>query len=512
MPAEDSLFEKALARQLRERTAGGTPAADEGSRAREAGDVEHEDCPEAEILGAYHERLLSGEEMNLWKGHIFSCARCQEILSQLEKTEDILVTAEDENHVAASPGNVIPAPAVIAMQSRAAQELIPLKESVGTAMPRGRGPEAGPAEKPRRPFHYWIVAAGAAAVLLVWVGMYERAKNDSHEVAVQTAQNRVASAPVEEGRARISDQNKVASAPTLDDKASLGSREPDAIVRKKSYAKTPSPMKPAGTAASAGSAFDKPAEALAGNSASKTEAAAGEAFKGKRDDNAHAYAGSVSSRAATPNVEVLSAAGPVAQDQASGANVPPPPSGQELQTSQVQAVPVPAPAPAAAAKSAAAKDRQLSDAQAASALMNLQSEAVTVSKGANLHAVAQTQNPRMIPAPGGNVIWRVGKGGLIEQSANAGGVWTRQNSGVGITLESGSAPSEAVCWVFGRPGTIVLTVDGGGHWTKIDSPIAGDIGGLLAVDALHATIWDVAKKNNFVTADGGVTWTRVANP
>ena len=125
---------------------------------------------------------------------------------------------------------------------------------------------------------------------------------------------------------------------------------------------------------------------------------------------------------------------------------------------------------------------------------------------------ARTQNPQMIPAPGGNIVWRVGKSGRIEQSANAGAIWTRQKSGVKVMLDSGSAPSAAVCWVFGRAGTILLTVDGGGHWTKINSPIAGDIGGIIAMDALHATIWDADKKNNFMTTDGGATWTRVANP
>ena len=69
-----------------------------------------------------------------------------------------------------------------------------------------------------------------------------------------------------------------------------------------------------------------------------------------------------------------------------------------------------------------------------------------------------------------------------------------------------------MCWVAGRAGTILLTVDGGVHWTKIDSPIAGDIGGIIAADALHATIWDTDRKNNFMTTDGGATWTRVANP
>jgi hypothetical protein len=80
MPADDSLFEKALARQMRNRAPGTDAAANGESASREAAAQHHQNCPDAEILAAYHERSLSDGEINLWTEHLVSCTRCQEIL------------------------------------------------------------------------------------------------------------------------------------------------------------------------------------------------------------------------------------------------------------------------------------------------------------------------------------------------------------------------------------------------------------------------------------------------
>jgi hypothetical protein len=85
MPRDDrdQNFEKALARHL------GSSGAVRGNDATEAND-----CLDAEILAAYHARLLDPEEMALRKAHIASCERCQEILAQLEATDRIAVEAD----------------------------------------------------------------------------------------------------------------------------------------------------------------------------------------------------------------------------------------------------------------------------------------------------------------------------------------------------------------------------------------------------------------------------------
>src|SRR5271163_3240793 len=105
MPADDSLFEKALARQLRNR--GADNAARTNGESASDGPLagQRELCPEVELLAAYHERSLANDEMSLWKEHIFSCARCQEILSQLEGTENILVSSEQDEVLSVAEGS-----------------------------------------------------------------------------------------------------------------------------------------------------------------------------------------------------------------------------------------------------------------------------------------------------------------------------------------------------------------------------------------------------------------------
>ena len=126
-----------------------------------------------------------------------------------------------------------------------------------------------------------------------------------------------------------------------------------------------------------------------------------------------------------------------------------------------------------------------------------------------LHLVAADQ--RYIATPDKKIVWRVGGAGKIERTADQGKSWKPQVSGVVTELTSGSAPSETICWVVGKVGTLLRTIDGGKHWTLIETPLKADLGGVHAVDALHASIWNVANNKSFKTADGGVTWTPAAN-
>ncbi len=77
---------------------------------------------------------------------------------------------------------------------------------------------------------------------------------------------------------------------------------------------------------------------------------------------------------------------------------------------------------------------------------------------------------------------------------------------VSATLTSGSAPAKNICWIAGAAGTLLRTTDGGKHWQLIITPIAGDLGGVLASDGKHATIWDARRQATYQTSNGGKTW------
>jgi photosystem II stability/assembly factor-like uncharacterized protein len=116
------------------------------------------------------------------------------------------------------------------------------------------------------------------------------------------------------------------------------------------------------------------------------------------------------------------------------------------------------------------------------------------------------KDSQLILTPGGTVLWRLRSSGKIERSTDRGITWTPQNSGAKHELLAGSASSDAVCWLVGRAGTILRTTDGGGHWSKVVSPVTGDVGGVRAEDALHATIFGAGNNTRFETNDGGATW------
>jgi len=118
---------------------------------------------------------------------------------------------------------------------------------------------------------------------------------------------------------------------------------------------------------------------------------------------------------------------------------------------------------------------------------------------------AAYQGPQVIIAtPARAVLWRVGPGGSIERSRDAGRTWQLQASNVDADLLAGAAPSETLCWVVGRTGTILRTTNGV-RWEKIASPTTADWVGVQAQDALHARVI-AAGGAIFVTEDGGQTW------
>src|SRR5450631_1034764 len=78
-------FEKALQRHLRHGA-----ARDAGAAANSQAEPALPACPDPAMLAAFHERMLSNEEMDVAKVHIAACSRCQEILAHLEATDEVV--------------------------------------------------------------------------------------------------------------------------------------------------------------------------------------------------------------------------------------------------------------------------------------------------------------------------------------------------------------------------------------------------------------------------------------
>jgi hypothetical protein len=116
-----------------------------------------------------------------------------------------------------------------------------------------------------------------------------------------------------------------------------------------------------------------------------------------------------------------------------------------------------------------------------------------------------------ILSPDHKVWWKLGQAGTVELTTDGGKKWKSLDTGAASQLTAGSAPSSKVCWIAGKAGTLLLTTDRGGHWTTIATPITGDLGGVHAADAKHASIWDATKHASYETSDGGASWKQTAN-
>src|SRR5712691_12707905 len=160
----DRRFDKALARHLRSAAPAG-----EAARLPAVPASQGDSCPDSETLAAYHERSLLPEELNSWKEHIVSCPNCQNILAQLEATDEISFEAAEREEVVEKGSEP-----VIAARSA---EAFPAAAAPGQSQ---RAPGAAPPKKSRRALllrgarWQWLAPAGAiAAGLLVWIALHE---------------------------------------------------------------------------------------------------------------------------------------------------------------------------------------------------------------------------------------------------------------------------------------------------------------------------------------------------
>jgi hypothetical protein len=127
-------------------------------------------------------------------------------------------------------------------------------------------------------------------------------------------------------------------------------------------------------------------------------------------------------------------------------------------------------------------------------------------------ATAQTREElrRLEPAatvmatPDGRVRWRLGPGGRIWRSTDAGSTWHWQPADVTADLVAGSAPSATTCWAVGTGGVVLLTVDGQ-RWTLLPFPLRVDLAAVQATNDRIATV-TTRDGRRFETLDAGLTW------
>jgi Photosynthesis system II assembly factor YCF48 len=452
-------FEDALARHFQAnrsaKASAGTPAS-----------APHDDCPDAEILAAYHERLLDAEEMILRKEHIASCPRCQEVLAQLEGTEEIGLKSDREEFALRSAAALPPTPHVHAAGASASPLASPsvAKPSAAIEMPRRRG------------HRRWLVPAGAlAAGLLVWIAIHDRiatrtpfnlAKNQSQPAPEFSP--RTASPPTDATEEKSAELGRQAPPPKPD----AAGRDENAAGEK---ARKRKPVSPSSVPAKTG---DLPS----GDSVAS--------------DQRRANALRISPQPAPDNKQVARSATPESPSSA-----PTVVSESVAVSAEVQPVPQEAKKEAAPNGVAAAPSLEPSPAVNGRAYREI----------VNLQALQAGRNLVSVSSPNGAVVWRLLSSGIIQRSVDAGANWTVQKTATVADLLAGSAVSEKICWIVGRGGTVLLTTDGGNHWLRVSSPTTDDTTTVFAVDAQQATI-TTAKNKSYKTTDGGTTWTPLANP
>jgi hypothetical protein len=488
----DRMFDKALARHLRSAAPAG-----EASGISSASAPQSAPCPDPEILAAYHERSLLPEQLNSLKEHIVGCANCQTVLAHLEMTDEIPLQAAEVEQVFA-------------------QTAAPPAAAVSSPAPPS-SPEAR-ARKSRRVLLFrgarwqWLAPAGAiAAGLLVWVAIHENQQMpvpSLSENETKMAKNQ-ASAPIPSGPMQPPQSSTPAKPSIILTRPQAPASEP-AFADGRAASDAAKQMRKLGGAAGARSADSKTDEELraqkdrerdavteqmtAGNRADPDSRVLTETLRKKEDARAEAE------KLQAETVELQNA-----QIQNQNTNYVSPKVAGPGPMGQMQS-------PAKAKSTTAAASAAPAPAAPPSQPAEVTGGASNYNESASLKVARAISNPRLISPPGSIAVWRAGRGGLIEFSKDGGSSWSRQTSGVLADLLTGSAPSNQVCWIVGRAGAILLTIDGGAHWKLIPSPLAEDLGGVRASDALHATTWNARGTKSFETSDGGLTWKPVPNP
>jgi len=440
-------------------------------------------CPDAEVIAAYAEQALAPDESTEWEGHFATCARCRNILRVLAASVETPL-AEKE---VAQLGKLVSA-------VRA-----PVEITAGSAG------HARPKKISNWPMRWLAPALGVAAVLTVWFALRPPWRS-SNQGATQIL---IAQAPREEMPA--------SPAPPPAEEFSKAAPQ-----LQQSQKKEPAPLADhlPGNSAPLNSPMNVPAKGSADAGATLDQVAPG----------AGAASGSLQER------KKLSAQ-PEAREMQPSAN----PAAPPLPSSALGAMEAPAaPQSDAKAKSSVAVARSVQAEASANGIANTpsrdkQAATLQAQAGATPGAAIRQEtlsdlqsgarNPQalavirpaqnfsvLLKAPSSSNLWRVGTGGTIQRSTDAGKNWTSQVSPSPEDWLVGAAVSDTSCWLAGRNGAIARTVDGE-HWERVAPPAIAmgadgklpDWTGVVARDSQSVTITS-GDGRKFTTADAGKTW------
>ena len=440
------------------------------------------DCPDAEVIAAYAEQALGPDESARWEGHFASCPRCRNILRVLGASADAPL-AEKE---VAQLGQLI------------STVRAPVEISAGA----GRGARPKPIDWHKR----WLAPAlGVAAVLAVWFAMrspWRTADRGASETLIaQAPRDEMPASPAPAAMHRFSNT------------------EPAQNLKKEA---TPSPDRSASQNAPLNSPIQPPVSggadsgaAVGGVSSSEGEALRALQQQKKLSAPMERREAQLSANPSTPppapKAQIAMQA-PVAPQTKAKAS-----SDDAVAESAV--APAKRDASSKAAVDAPSRDKQFpvpQPAAGASVVPEVSSRMDTLARNRQGAADLKTNEPATVQAtaPFGSTVWRMGKNGRIERSADAGETWVLQVSPSQEEWLAGAAVSDTVCWVAGRNGTIARTADGE-SWERIAPPaqVAAngarlpDWTGITARDAQSAAI-TASDGRKFSTADGGKTWQR----
>jgi cytoskeletal protein RodZ len=430
-------------------------------------------CPDAEILAAYHERLLAPDEMSSRKQHIASCVRCQEILAQLEITDEIPLEVDREESVSR---NTVVAPPVQLVPAARASAIPAVQAAVAKS--------SSAMETPRRSYtRRWLVPSVAlAAGLLIWVAIHERT---SQETEFQLAKNQPQPSP---------EVAPAAPSPPADSaKDKVATNEPQVPPSAKS-----------GDPARA-DALDRD---QTGAREQKVPAPSAVPKLIAPGDHAHLNRSTTSQERTEMQSRIL-AQSPYQAKQVAGdaATQPAPSATPDAVADTVSPVPVAAPE----AKKEAVAGGVAGAAAPAATLQQSQTTRAGAFASRESPDLRASRSSVLVASPNGTVVWRLSPAGIVEGSADAGANWSLQKTPVIADMLAGSAPSNKICWIVGRSGAILRTTDGGKHWLKLSSPTADDITAVFAADADQAIVSTSANKS-YKTIDGGTSWTPQPNP